>query len=152
MLVNRSALGLPFPLMPPVLRNFPSGFIQPLAVRRQSNHFDGGEPFRGIGRRITERHQFAHVHQDLNVMLREAKEFRGGRRIEASWQPSSSPRCEHRILDILIHTLKETTPCLGRDRGRGYDRLPLLRSQYALHDFLSRHAGRGIITHTFDQV
>ena len=61
--------------MPPVLGNFPSGPVEPLAVRRQSNDLDGGEPLGGVGRRVAERLQLPGGHQNLNVMLREAEQF-----------------------------------------------------------------------------
>ena len=64
-------------------RNLPSRPVEPLAVRRQSNDLDGGEPFWRVRRRVTERLQLAGGHQNLNVMLREPKQFRRGCPIKA---------------------------------------------------------------------
>jgi hypothetical protein len=69
---SQPRLGTPLPLVPPILRDLATGATQPVSVRRQTNQFDGGEPFRRIGRRIAKRYEFTNTQQNLDVMFREA--------------------------------------------------------------------------------
>ena len=73
----------PLALVPPVFGNLLRGLVQPVLVHCEPNHLDGRKPFRRIRCRITERRQLAHRHQNLNVMLREAEQFRRRRDIKA---------------------------------------------------------------------
>ena len=59
----------------------PLAFVQPVLISGELNHFDRRKPFRRIGSRIAEWHQLAHGHQNLNVMFREAEQFRRRRDI-----------------------------------------------------------------------
>jgi len=57
--------------------------VQPVLVSREPYHLDCRKPFGRIWSRIAERRQLAHGHQNLNVMLREARQFRRRRNIKA---------------------------------------------------------------------
>jgi hypothetical protein len=52
-------------------------------VSSQTDHLDGGKPFRRIRGGIAEWRQLAHRHQNLNVMLRETEQFRRRHDIKA---------------------------------------------------------------------
>ena len=68
---------------PPVFCNLLRGPVQPVLVSSQPYHFDDGKPFRRVRGRIAQRHQLAHGHQNLNVILREAGQSRRGCDIKA---------------------------------------------------------------------
>jgi hypothetical protein len=70
-------------LVPPVFGNLFRGLVQPILISRETNHLNGGKPFRRIWSRIAQRRQLAHGHQNLNVTLREAEQFRRRRDIKA---------------------------------------------------------------------
>ena len=64
----------------------PFALVPPVLISRETNHIDGGKPFR---RRIAGRRQLARGHHNLNVMLREAGQLRRGRDRKA-WWPNSA--------------------------------------------------------------
>jgi hypothetical protein len=66
----------PLALVSPVFGNLFGGLVQPVLVSREPNHFNGCKPFRRIRGGIAQRRQLAHGHQNLNVTLRETKQFR----------------------------------------------------------------------------
>ena len=73
---------MPLALLPPVFGNLFGGLVQPVLVRRETDHLDGRKPFRRIGSRIAQRRQLARGLQNLNIMLREAEQFRRRRDIK----------------------------------------------------------------------
>jgi hypothetical protein len=57
--------------------------VQPVLISGQTDHLDGRKPFRRIRGWIAQRRQLANRHQNLNVMLRKAEQFRRRRDIKA---------------------------------------------------------------------
>jgi hypothetical protein len=84
----------PFTCASPEFCNFLGSLMQPVLVSSQANHFDSREPFRGIRSRIAQLCQLAHIHQNLNVTLREAEELGRDRNIQPGWQ-SPCPKTPH---------------------------------------------------------
>ena len=74
---------MPLAFVPPEFCNVFGSLVQPVQVSREPDYFDGGKPFRRVRDWITERRQLAHGHQNLNVMFREAEQFRRRRDIKA---------------------------------------------------------------------
>jgi hypothetical protein len=102
----RTLMALAF--LSPVFCNLLRGLVQPVMVSRETNHFDGGKPFRRIGSRLTERCQLAHGHQNLNVTLRETKQFRRRHNIKAGRQIFDHLSGHRRLLQVVRHNPSHT--------------------------------------------
>jgi len=88
--------------------------MQPIFICGQLNDFDCRKPFRRVGCRITERRQLAHRHQNLNIALREAEQFRRRRDIQPSRQiscrlkiPAGALIFSFAALEDIAHTVKQ---------------------------------------------
>ena len=54
-------------LSPPVLADGFRGFVQPIAIREQSDQFDGAEEFHRVGFRLAERPQFPRADENGDI-------------------------------------------------------------------------------------
>jgi hypothetical protein len=110
--------GTSLPLVPPVLGNLPAGPAKPIAVGGQSDHFNGTEPFGGVGRWVAERYQLTYPHQHLNVVFGEAKELRGRgcveTRRESPIRPGDQGCLKHRVKFVFRHVSRKLGLALGR--------------------------------------
>jgi hypothetical protein len=82
-------------------------FMQPVLISGQPNHFDCGKPFGRIRGWIAQRRQFAHSHQNLNVILREAQQSCRRANIKAGRQISCRPRRHRHLPHFVSHTFHQ---------------------------------------------
>ena len=69
--------------VPPIFGNLLRGLVQPIFVSGQTDHLDRCKPLGRIRSGIAQGRQLALGHQNLNVMLREAEQFRHRHHIKA---------------------------------------------------------------------
>jgi hypothetical protein len=91
---------------PPVFGNLLRGLVQPILVSGKTDYLDGRKPLGRIGSRIAQRSQLAHGHQNLNVVLRKAEQFRCRHDIKARWQIFRRPGRQCRMDHVIAHSTR----------------------------------------------
>ena len=77
--------------------------MEPVSVGRQLNDLDCGKPLRRVGRRVSQRLEFAAGHQNLNVMLGKAQKSGGCRNIQTAGQAPCGPSRQRLLEPVAIH-------------------------------------------------